>query len=218
MTSFGHSRRLPNWLQSEFGYAPVSPRPGARSKKTCLAREAGRTVFPRDKRQALAPRSCSNKKVTIGAGFNGSEPGAGRSALHHRDRHAPDLALGADLHGLLVAVGPQRQIGGKSGCLDKHVDLATARRALEIAENIPARLAPAAGNPVAIARDIAAQVELVAVAGAMQALLQTESGAVDLVVGLAANALGRSVGKSDGAVSGPCAAEAGKWTRLGMAR
>src|SRR5712664_2419430 len=79
-------------------------------------------------------------------------------AFHHRNRHASDLALGVDLHGLPVAVGPQRQVGGKSRSLDEHLDLATARCALEIAENIPARFAPVAGNAVALARNIAAQV------------------------------------------------------------
>src|SRR5260370_387249 len=93
-------------------------------------------------------------------------------ALHHRNGDASDLAFGADLHGLLVAVGAQRQVGGKSRGLDEHVNLAAARRALQIAENIPARFAPVAGNAVALARDIAAQVELVAIAGAMQTLLQ----------------------------------------------
>ena len=53
------------------------------------------------------------------------------AALRHRDGHAPDFALGADLHGLLVAGGPQRQVRSKSGSLDEHVDLAAARGALQ---------------------------------------------------------------------------------------
>jgi CobQ-like glutamine amidotransferase family enzyme len=56
--------------------------------------------------------------------------------------------------------------------LDEYVDLTAAGGALQTAENIAARFAPVAGNPVALARNIAAQVELVAVAGAAQVLLQ----------------------------------------------
>ena len=98
-------------------------------------------------------------------------PGAALAALRHRDIDASDLALGVDLHGLLVAGGPQRQAGGKSRSLDEHLDLATAGRALQIAENIPARFAPVAGNAVTLARNVAAQVEFVAVAGATEGLL-----------------------------------------------
>ena len=137
-------------------------------------------------------------------------------ALRHRDVDAPDLTFGADLHGLLVAGGSQRQVGCKSRSLDEHLDLATASGTLQIAENIPASLAPVAGDAVALAGDLAAQIEFVAVAGAMQILLQAKSVAVDLVVGLASNALGRSVGKSDRAVPGPRSVKTGKWSRLGM--
>jgi hypothetical protein len=42
------------------------------------------------------------------------------TALRHRDIDAPDLALGADLHRLLVAGGPQLHAGGKSRSLDEH--------------------------------------------------------------------------------------------------
>jgi hypothetical protein len=66
--------------------------------------------------------------------------------LRHRDLDAADFALGVDPHGLLVAVGPQIQVGGKSGSLDEHVDLAAAGGALQVAEDIPALLAPVAGD------------------------------------------------------------------------
>src|ERR1700730_646131 len=112
--------------------------------------------------------------------------------LHHRNRYASDVALGADLNGLPVAAGPQHQACGESRSLDEHVDLAAACCTLEIAENIPARLTPVAGNSLAPARNVAAQVEFVAVAGAMQILLQTQPGAVDFIVCPAANSLGRT--------------------------
>src|SRR5712675_3425306 len=137
------------------------------------------------------------------------EGGAALAALRHRDIDAPDLTLGADLHRLLVAGGPQRHAGGKSRSLDEHLDLATARRALQIAENIPARFAPVAGDAVTQARNVGTQVEFVAVAGATESLLQTQSGAVDIVAGLASDALGCSVGKRDCAVAGPRSVKTG---------
>jgi hypothetical protein len=140
------------------------------------------------------------------------------SALHHRDGHTPDLALGGDLHGLPVAGGRQRQVGGKSRSLDEDVDPSTARGALQIAEDIPAGFAPVAGNTVALAGDVAAQVEFVAVAGAMQILLQPKAITVDLVVGLAAEPLGGSVGKRNRSVAGPCAIKTCKRAGLGVAR
>ena len=139
-------------------------------------------------------------------------------ALRHRDADAPDLALGADLHRLLVAGGSQRQVGGKSGRLDEYLDLAAAGGTLQVAENIPAFLAPVAGDAVAVAGDLAAQIEFVAVAGAMQILLQAQSITVDLVVRFAAETLGRSVRQRDRAIAGPRSVETGKWRRrLGMA-
>ena len=110
------------------------------------------------------------------------------AALRHRDIDGSDLALGVDLHGLLAPGGSQRLAGGKSRSLDEHLDLATARRALQIAEKIPARFAPVAGNAVTLARNVGTQVEFVAVAGATESLLQTQSGAVDIVGGLASDA------------------------------
>src|SRR5258707_1487450 len=147
----------------------------------------------------------------------GTEGGAALAAFRHRDIDAPDLAVGADLHRLLVAGGPQRHAGGKSRSLDEHLDLATARRALQSAENIPARFAPVAGDAVTLARNVGTQVEFVAVACATESLLQTQSGAVALVAGLASDALGCSVGKRDCAVAGPRSVKTGKWPRLGMA-
>ena len=79
-----------------------------------------------------------------------------------------------DLHHLLAAVGAQVQVGGKSGGLDEHVDLAAAGGALQIAENVAALFAPVAGDALTLAGHVAGKIELVAVAGAMQVLLQAE--------------------------------------------
>src|SRR6266702_2405662 len=145
---------------------------------------------------------------------------AGRaSALRHRDVDAADLALGGDLHRLLGAVGAQRQIGGKTVGLDEHIDLATAGGALEIAEDVATGLAPIAGDAVALARHVAGEVELVAVAGAVQGLLQVEAGAANLVVCLAADALGGAVGQRHRASAGPRTVETGERSgRLSVAR
>src|SRR6266851_4725097 len=93
-----------------------------------------------------------------------------------------------------------------------------ARGALQVAENIPARFTPVARNAITLAGHIAAQFEFIAVAGAAKRLLQAHSGAVDLVVGLTSDALGRSVGKRNGAVAGPCSVKTGKWAGLGVGR
>jgi len=69
-------------------------------------------------------------------------------------------------------------LAAKSRSLDEYFDLPAARRALQIAENVPAPFAPVARNAVTLARHVAAQVEFIAVAGAMQVLLQAEPGAV----------------------------------------
>jgi len=45
-------------------------------------------------------------------------------------------------------------LAAKSRSLDEHLDLATARRALQIAEKIPARFAPVAVNAVTLARNV----------------------------------------------------------------
>src|SRR5437879_1398002 len=99
----------------------------------------------------------------------------GQSAPRHRDVDAADLALGVDLHRLLGAVGAQCQVGGEAVGLDEHVDLAAAGGALEVTEDVAAGLAPIAGDPVALTRDVAGEVQLVAVAGAVQGLLQVEA-------------------------------------------
>lgn len=132
--------------------------------------------------------------------------------LRHRDRDAADLALGVDLHHLLGAVGLQVQVCGKAGRLDEHVDPSAARGALQIAEDVAACLAPVAGDPVALAGDVAGEVELVAVAGAMQRLLQVHARRRDLVVSLATNAFGRAVGQRHRARSGPRAGKTGERT------
>src|SRR3954451_14718694 len=83
-------------------------------------------------------------------------------------------------------------------------------------EDVSARFAPSAGNPVALTGNVTGQIEFVTIAGATQILLQTEAAVVDLVVGLASNSLSRPVGKSDRAIPGPRAVETAKRSRLGV--
>src|SRR4029077_14456564 len=141
------------------------------------------------------------------------------SGLRHRDGDAADFALGIDLNDLLGAVGPQVQVGGKPGCLDEYVDLSAAGGALKVAEDVAALLTPIAGNTVALAGDIAGQIEFVAVAGAVQVLHQAEPVGVDLVISLAADVFRGAVGERNVACSGPVSVKAGKGAPgLGMAR
>src|SRR5262249_31842485 len=103
--------------------------------------------------------------------------------------------------------------------LHEHLDLAAACGALQIAEHVAAGFAPTPGNPVAVAGHVARQIELVAVARAVQALLQPRAAAVDLVVCLAADALDRAIRQCDRASAGPCTVEASERTAgLGMSR
>lgn len=136
----------------------------------------------------------------------------------HRDLDAADFALGVDLDVLLVAIRPKIQVRGKSRGLDEHVDLATAGGALQIAKNVPALFAPVAGDPIALAGDIAGEIEFVAVAGAIQMLLQAKPVGVDLVVGFATDVFGGAIGECDRAGAGPVAVKARERpSRLGMA-
>jgi hypothetical protein len=149
---------------------------------------------------------------------NRKDPSKEELALHHRNRHASDLTFGIHLHGLLGAVGAQDQIGAKSDSLDDDVDQAMACGALQVADNVTARFTPIARDVITLAGHIAAQFEFIAVAGAAKRLLQAHSGAGDLVVGLTSDVLGRSVGKRNGPVAGPCSVKADKWAGLGVGR
>ena len=131
------------------------------------------------------------------------------AALRHRDIDAPDLALGADLHRLLVAGGLQRHTGGKSRA-STNTSIWPRPPCPAVCRKFPARFAPVAGDAVTLTRNVGTQVEFVAVAGATESLLQAQSGAVDIVAGLASDALGCSVGKGDCAVAGPRSVKTGK--------
>src|SRR5258708_32111005 len=101
-------------------------------------------------------------------------------SAHHVDRYAPDLALGTDRDRLLVAARRQVQGRGETRGLDEDIDLAAACLALQVAVDVAARFAPGAGDAVALADHIAAEIEFITVAGAAQGLLQAAAAAVDL--------------------------------------
>src|SRR6478735_5189109 len=176
----------PRWID---GWPPAHARPAARSP---IPQSRFLRIWSMS---AKSPRLATNR---------GRIPGrAGRSAPRHRYVDAADLALGGDLHHLLGAVGAQRQIGGKAVGLDEHLDLAATGGALQIAEDVAVGLAPIAGDALALAGHVAGEVELVAVGGAVQRLLETETGAGNLVVRLAADALGGAVGQRYRTRAGP---------------
>src|SRR6185312_17338537 len=103
--------------------------------------------------------------------------------------------------------GAERQVGGKAVGFDEDVDLTAAGSALQVAEDVAAGFAPVAGDTLAIRRHVAGQVELVAVARAVQFLLEAHACAADLITGLAADVLGRAVGERNRSSAGPCSIE-----------
>src|SRR6185312_5020946 len=140
------------------------------------------------------------------------------SGLRHRDLDAANFALGVDLYALLVAGGAQVQVGRKARSFDEHVNLAAACGTLQIAEDIPALLAPVTGDAVALAGDVAREVKFVAVAGAMQILLQAKPVGVDLVICPAADVFGGAVGEGYRTAAAPVSVKPGeRASRLGVA-
>ncbi|MGY3466060.1 hypothetical protein ACVW0I_002931 [Bradyrhizobium sp. LM6.11] len=118
----------------------------------------------------------------------------------------------------LVPLVRSDKFGGEAVGLDEHLDLAAAGGALQIAEDVAVGLAPIAGDALALARHVAGEVELVTVGRTVQRLLEAETGTGDLVVRLAADALGGAVGQRHRAGAGPRAFEACKRSgRLSLA-
>src|SRR5258708_11324007 len=137
-------------------------------------------------------------------------------AARQRDVGAPELALGTDRHVLLVALGGHRQPGGESGRRHDDVELAVAGAALKRTADIARRLGPGAGQRAARGDDIALQLELVAVAGAEQGLIEAGAFAADGVSRLAANPFLRTILERDRAIARPYAGHAGERRRLRM--
>src|SRR6202790_176411 len=85
-------------------------------------------VFPRDKREAFARRSCSNKKIERDDDSKKSHPAL---SARQRDRGAPELALGSDHDGLPVAARGQGDIRVESGRARDDLKIAAAAASLK---------------------------------------------------------------------------------------
>src|SRR5882724_1459092 len=133
------------------------------------------------------------------------------------DRGAPELALGSDHDGLLVAARGQGDIRVESGCARDNLKIAAAAASLKGSADATAAFAPGAGKRSALGDDIAAEIEFVAVAGAEEPLVEAVAASAHSVGGTTSDFLGRSVIEGDGTAAGPVAGHAGERPRLGVA-
>jgi len=90
------------------------------------------------------------------------------SASDHCDRDVPDIALRYNRNALPVTSCDEVQVCRESGTIRGGADMAAIGTPLKGPTDSPARLAPGAREPRAIADDIAAQLKPVAVARASQ--------------------------------------------------
>jgi hypothetical protein len=90
------------------------------------------------------------------------------SASDHCDRDVPDIALRYNRNALPVTSYGEVQVCRESGSIRGGADMAAIGTPLKGPTDSPARLAPGAREPRAIADDIAAQLKPVAVARASQ--------------------------------------------------
>jgi len=134
-----------------------------------------------------------------------------RLAAGQRDRGASELAIGPDHDGLLVTARRECEVRGKSRGSRYHLKDATTGTSLDIPVDITAGFGPSPRDGGALRREVAGQVELVAVAGAGQGLLHAISARTNSVSSAAANPLGRAVVQRDRARAGPHAGQTGKW-------
>jgi hypothetical protein len=90
------------------------------------------------------------------------------SASDHCDRDVPDIALRYNRNALPVTSCGEVQVCRESGTIRGGADMAAIGTALKSPTDSPARLAPGAREPRAVADDIAVQLKPVAVARASQ--------------------------------------------------
>jgi len=103
------------------------------------------------------------------------------------------LALGADGHGLFVAVRRQGNVGGESGGVGNDLEIAVAAMSLDISVDAAAAFAPCALERAVLGDHIAFEIEFIAVAGAGQGLIETRPIRSDRVRRAAPDSLRRSV-------------------------
>ena len=110
-----------------------------------------------------------------------------------RDRGAPELAVGPDHDGLLVAARGQRNVGVESGRAGDNLEISVGSASLEVSADAPAAFTPGPGEHSALRDHVAGEIELVAVAGAGEAEIEAVAAGADSVGGAASNSLTGSV-------------------------
>lgn len=134
-----------------------------------------------------------------------------------RDRGAPELAVGPDHDGLLVAARGQRNVGVESGRAGDNLEITAASASLEVSADAPAAFTPGPGEHSALRDHVAGEIEFVAVAGAGEAEIEAVAAGADGVGGAAPNSLTGSVVQRNIAPTGPATGQAGERPRLRVA-
>src|ERR1700730_6810969 len=110
-----------------------------------------------------------------------------------RDRGAPELAVGPDHDGLLVAARGQCNVGVESGRAGDNLEITAASASLEVSADAPAAFTPGPGEHSALRDHVAGEIELVAVAGAGEAEIEAVAAGDDGVGGGGATCVTGSV-------------------------
>src|SRR5579885_2591083 len=135
------------------------------------------------------------------------------------DRRFDELAAAraVDRDGLRAAAGGGDHGGAEAGALDVDLQARAARGADHCAAGAAGALGEAARHMiVVVGLELAGEVELVVVAVAAQRQVDLMAGAAERAIGgVAADALGRLVGRLERAGAGPVAVELGERARFG---
>lgn len=149
-----------------------------------------------------------------------SDSAGTEAALRARqgNRGAPELALGPDHNGLLVAVRRQRNVGRETGSGGDDLEIAVAGTSGKVAVDAAAAFAPVPGERSPLGDDIGLEIEFVAVAGTDEGLIEARPIAADGIGGAAPDSLGRPVVEGDGASARPVARKTREWRGLRITR
>src|SRR5262249_51517637 len=118
--------------------------------------------------------------------------------------------LRAHYNALLATANLEAEFCREGFAVDQDAEFAVAATALERAVHVARGLAPDAADAAAAAPDVGRQLELVAVAGAAQALLQGQAVRADGISCPAPDSFAAAVGNEDRSGATPVASEPGK--------
>src|SRR6185437_6199383 len=108
-------------------------------------------------------------------------------------------------------------VGIEAGRASHDLEIAVAATTFKASVDVAAALAPGAPDRAALGDHIGPQVELVAVAGTGEGLIEAAATFANRIRGSAANAFSRTVVEGDAAAAGPEAGHAGEGALLGVA-